>query len=104
EVGMLVNGVMPAEESSRPDVDALLLGDFVELDQTWRVTGSRRGDRRVEGMREAVAQCDARRPGLNLKFRNPSFRRTICGGGSLRSHLSGIVHRPHVDQSGKRSR
>ena len=59
EVRMLIHGVMPAIESGCADVEALLVGDFVGSNQARRVAGSGGGNRRIEGMRKGVSECDA---------------------------------------------
>ena len=59
EVSVLIYGVMPAIESGGADVEALLVGDFVGGNQAGGVAGSRSRDRRIEGMRKGISECDA---------------------------------------------
>ncbi len=81
KVGVLVDGVVAAEERSRADVYALLLGDFVGLDQPSRVASARCGNRGIERMRERVAKSDSRSGGFNQR---PGGVRQ---GRELRGHL-----------------
>ena len=67
EMRVLVDGVMPAVKRGRADGHALLVGDFLGNDQMRRVAGARRGNGRIERMRERVAQRDARRRRLHLR-------------------------------------
>ena len=57
---VLINRVMPAEISARSNGHALLFGDLFGTDQPRRIAGARRGNRRIEGMREGIAQRHAR--------------------------------------------
>jgi hypothetical protein len=65
EMGVLINGVMAAEESGGTDVETLLVVDFFGADEARRVAGARGGDGGVEGMFETVAKSNARWSGLN---------------------------------------
>ena len=52
EVGVLVDGVMAAEEGCGADQRTLLVGDLVGRDQARCVTGPRRGNRGVVWVRK----------------------------------------------------
>jgi hypothetical protein len=60
EMGVLIDGVVAAEESSGADVEALLIVDFFRVDETGRVAGASGGDGGVERMSKRVAEGDAR--------------------------------------------
>ena len=60
EMGVLVYGVVAAEESGGADVETLFIVDFFGIDEAGRVTGAGSGDGGVEWMREGVAESDAR--------------------------------------------
>ena len=60
EMGVLVDGVMAAVEGGGADVQALFVGDFFGDDQTRGVAGASRCDSGIVGMREGVAEGDAR--------------------------------------------
>src|SRR5579872_523936 len=62
---VLKYGVMPAVERRSADVDSLLVGDFFRADQSLRIAGSRRGDRRIIRVRERVAQSHHRRSAID---------------------------------------
>ena len=64
---VLVNGVMSAKISGRADHHPLLIGDFFGTDQPRRIAGARRRDRRIESVREMIAQSDARRGRFHLR-------------------------------------
>ena len=64
KVRVLVDGVVAAVKRGRADLQALLVGDFFRPDEARRVAGARRGDGRIVGMREVIAQRDARRSGF----------------------------------------
>ena len=61
EVRVLIDGVVAGVERGGADGGALLFGDLLRTDQARSVAGARGGDGRVEGLREGVAQRDARR-------------------------------------------
>jgi len=61
EMSVLVDGVMAAVKGGSTNVEALLVGDFFGTDQAWRVAGASGRDGGIEGMRERVAEGDARR-------------------------------------------
>src|SRR5271170_3719086 len=67
EMRMLINGVMPAKVGRRADHHPLLIGDFFWADQTRRIAGARRRYRRIECVREMIAQSDARRSCFHLR-------------------------------------
>src|SRR5580658_2675671 len=64
---VLVNGVMPAKVSCGPDHHPLLVGDFLGTDQPRRIAGARRRYRRIECVREMIAQSDAWRCCFHLR-------------------------------------
>ena len=87
KVRVLVDGVVAGVKRGCADLQALLVGDFLGADQARGVAGARGGDGRVEGMREGVAQRDARRGGLELH----AIR--LRGCHRLSGHVSrGILH------------
>ena len=61
EMRVLIDSMMAAVESCGADIDALLLGDFFGADDARRIACAGGGDSRIIGMREEVAQGDARR-------------------------------------------
>jgi hypothetical protein len=65
EMRVLVDGVMSAEESGGANVEALLVIDFFGADEVGRVASARGGDGGIEGMREGIAESDARGSGLD---------------------------------------
>ncbi len=81
EMGVLVDGMMAAVEGGGANVDALLVRDFLGADETRRITGASGSDGGVKGVREGVAQSDARRGGFDEFAR----ARAIKHAG-LRSH------------------
>ena len=60
KVRVLKDGVMAGVKRSGADIGALLFADLFRGDQAGRVAGARRGDGRIERMREGIAQRDAR--------------------------------------------
>ena len=60
EMGVLVDGVVSAEESGGADVEAMLVVDLFRINEAGGVTGAGGGDGGVEGMSESVAEGDAR--------------------------------------------
>ncbi len=56
---VLINRVMPAVVRRRANVHALLFGYFFWTNQARRIASARRGNRRIERMRESIAQRDA---------------------------------------------
>ena len=88
KVRVLVDGVMAAVKRGRPDLQALLVGDFFRPDEARRVAGARRGDGRIVGMSEMIAQRDARRGG----FKRHAIR--LRRSHRLSGHISrDILHR-----------
>ena len=65
EMRVLIYGVMPAIESGRANVQALLIRDFVGRNQAGGVASSGGGNRRIERMRKGVSECDAWRRRLD---------------------------------------
>ena len=65
EMRVLIDGVMAAEKSGGADVEALFVVDFFRADEARGVAGARGGDGGIEGMRESVAESDARWSGLD---------------------------------------
>ncbi len=63
---VLKNSVVAAVKSRRTDLQPLLVGDIFGIDDARRVARTRRGDRRIVGMREVIAQRNARRSGFKL--------------------------------------
>jgi 2-dehydro-3-deoxy-D-arabinonate dehydratase len=63
EVGVLPHGVVPALEGERPDRLALGRGDFIRVDDPWRVAGAGGGYRGVVGPRRGATQRHARGSG-----------------------------------------
>jgi hypothetical protein len=85
---VLENGVVPAVKRGRPDLQALLVGDFFWADNTRRVTGTRRGNGLIVGMREVIAQRNTRLGG----FKRHAVR--LRGSHRLSGHVSrDILHR-----------
>ena len=82
EVCVLVNRVMPAVKGGGANVDALLVGDFIRVDEARRIAGARSSDGRIERMGKGVAQCDAGRP----RFHG-SGRRSAIKHAGLRRHV-----------------
>ena len=68
KMGVLEDRVMAAVISCRAHVDALLFGDFFRADQARGIAGTRGSDSGIEGMREGVAQRDARRGGFDQRI------------------------------------
>jgi hypothetical protein len=64
-MGVLVDGVMAAVESSCADVEALLVRNFFGSDEARSVAGAGGGDGGVVGMGEGVAESDARGGGFD---------------------------------------
>ncbi len=88
KVRVLVDGVVAAVKRGRPDLQALLVGDFFRPDDPRRVAGARRGDGRIVGMSEVIAQRDARRGGFKLHAIRLRRSHRLSG------HVSrGILHR-----------
>jgi hypothetical protein len=73
EVRVLIYGVMPAIESGRANVEALLIRDFVGRNQAGGVASSSGGNRRIERMRKGVSECDAWRRRLDGIRRRRTF-------------------------------
>ena len=69
KVGVLENGVMPAIERGRADIQALLVGNFFRADEAGRIASARGSDGGIVGMREKVAQRDARERRFDKMFR-----------------------------------
>ncbi len=65
EMGVLIDSVMAAVESGGTDVETLLVGDFFGDDEARGVTGARGGDGGIVGMRESVAEGNARGGGFD---------------------------------------
>ena len=87
KMSVLVDGVMAAVKRGCPDLHALLVGNFLGTDQARRVAGARRGDGRIVGMSETIAQRDARRSG----FKRHAVR--LRGSHRLSGHVSrDILH------------
>ena len=66
KVRVLIDGVVAAVKRGRANLQPLLVGDFFRPDDARRVTGARRGDGGIVGMREVIAQRDARRGGFEV--------------------------------------
>ena len=100
EMRVLVDGVMAAVKGRRADVEALLVGDFVGIDQARGIAGARGGDGGVEGMAEGVAQSDARRPGFDATGNRHSFKHA-----GLRGHVRELFYTEgvRVRRSARRS-
>src|SRR5215831_4316148 len=84
---MLVNRMMATEKGSSADVQPLLFGDLFGIHQARRIAGSRRGNGRVEGMRESVAEGYPRRRGLNQLRRVVAFKHA-----RLRGHVGDVFY------------
>src|SRR4029077_489764 len=67
KVRVLINGVMPAVVRGGANCHALLVGDFLRANQARRITCARRGNCRIEWMREMISKCDARRGRFNCR-------------------------------------
>src|ERR1700737_5282828 len=65
EVRVVIDGVVAAVKGGRGDVEALLIGDFVRMNEAGRIAGARSGDGRIEGMGKRVAKSYMRRGGLD---------------------------------------
>ena len=65
EMSMLVDGVVTAVERGGADVEALLVRDFLGGDEARGVASASGGDGGVVGMREGVAEGDARDGGFD---------------------------------------
>src|SRR5262249_6063604 len=88
EVRVLIDGVMAAVKRGGADVQPLLVGDFLGLDEMRSVAGARRGNRGIKRMRESVAKRNARRSGLNLLRGTRAFEHA-----GLRCHLGTSFYR-----------
>jgi len=92
---------MAAVERPGADGQALFIGDLFRLDQARRIACAGRGNGRIVGVLEPVAQADARPGGID--------QGSDSGGGFTR-HLRAILHcrpgastgRKHPDHSGVR--
>jgi hypothetical protein len=87
EMRVLVHGVMAAVEGGCADIEALFVGDFVRGDQTRGVASARRGNGRIEGMGKRVAECYARRSGIDRVRDRHAIEHT-----GLSSHWKKILH------------
>jgi hypothetical protein len=65
KMGVLIDGVMAAVERGGADVEALLVGDFLGSNEARGIAGARGGNGGIEGMRESVAESDARGGGFD---------------------------------------
>ena len=77
---VLINRVMPAVKGRGADVDALLVGDFFGADQSLRIAGARRRNRRIVRMRKRVAQSHDRRTGIDQFTGTRSIKHARLGG------------------------
>ena len=82
EMSVLVDGVVAAIEGSGADIQALLVGDFVVVDEMRGIAGARSRDCGIERMKEGIAESDAGR----ARFDQAGFRCAIEHAG-LRSHV-----------------
>jgi hypothetical protein len=64
-MGVLIDGMVAAIESSGTDVQALLVGDFFGADELRCVTRARGSDGGIEWVGKGIAQRYARRSGFN---------------------------------------
>ena len=80
EMGVLVDGVVPAIERGRADVQPLLVGDLFGRNQSRRVAGARGSNGGIEGMRESVAKSDARGGGFDEFTGGRAFEHTGLRG------------------------
>ncbi len=63
---VLINGMVAAEKSGRANLQPLFVSNFFRANDPRRVTGARRGDRRIVRMREVISQRDTRRGSFKL--------------------------------------
>src|SRR5258708_38243916 len=89
EMRVLIDGVVPAVERRRADVDPLLFGNFLGPDDTRRIARARRGDRRIIRVRKGVSQRDARRRGFDGAFRSETLRSCGLWGHCAESFYNG---------------
>lgn len=80
---VLVNRMVPAVKRGCADVDPLLFGHFLGLDQTRRIARPGSGNGGIIGMRKCVAQSDARGGAFNA-----ILGKRRCGKGHVPGHCT----------------
>src|SRR5947207_3003790 len=87
EMRMLVNRVVSAIERCGADVEALLVRNFLGVDEARRIAGARGGDGGIEGMRKGIPESDARRAGFHVLAGTRAIEHARLGG-----HVGGLFY------------
>ena len=95
KVRVLVDRVVAGVKRGGADRRALLVGDLFGTDQARRVAGARGGDGRIVGMREGIAQRDARRGLFDHRGRQ-RFRGSWLRGARRRRDGRGHARNPSL--------
>src|ERR1700678_1381837 len=99
---VLIYGVMAAKVGARSDHHSLLVRNFFGADQSSGIASSRGGDSGIEGMRERIAEGNARRAGFYLEFR--WCGRLVLVRGHLHPHCTPETFRGEREEQNRRPR